>query len=182
MEPEISSDNQVKEVPLRVIFDETVPKPQTLRLLISVAIYYALVQVLFYFESPIYLWVISFVVVGIFNIIVWGALRDYQFSRFKKAQHIKQISQDNVYFYKCLKTIYGARFRSLFKTEQMLIDERNYDSNNSHQEEHETVGGDKAGGDIDNHQEANEANNSSSNDSGNIANPPKEEPVPEPEV
>ena len=80
----MNSESKIKEESLRVIFEETVPKPNTLRLLISVGIYYALFQVLSYYESPIYLWVISLIAVGIINIILWGALREFQYSRFKK--------------------------------------------------------------------------------------------------
>ena len=84
MEPDNNSESKTKEESLRVIFDETVPKPNTLRLIISVAIYYSLVQLLDYYESPIYLWVISFIAVGIINIVIWAILREFQFSRFKK--------------------------------------------------------------------------------------------------
>ena len=80
----MNSESKIKEESLRVIFEETVPKPNTLRLLISVGIYYALFQVLSYYESPIYLWVISLIAVGIINIILWGAIREFQYSRFKK--------------------------------------------------------------------------------------------------
>ncbi len=80
----MNSESKIKEESLRVIFDETVPKPNTLRLIISVAIYYALVQVLFSYDSPIYIWVISFIGVGVVNIMLWSALRELQYSRFRK--------------------------------------------------------------------------------------------------
>jgi hypothetical protein len=85
MESEEGSGEKVKKDPIREVFDELVPKPWIMRFFISIIFYSIFFQVLKYYDAQVFVWVISLVVSAVFNIIVWGILREYQFSRFKES-------------------------------------------------------------------------------------------------
>ena len=75
--------NVNKEEALREVFEETVPDHGVIRFLIYVFLYFLLTDFLFTYESPIYMWIISFITLAAFNILVWRIIRNYQFTKFK---------------------------------------------------------------------------------------------------
>ena len=83
MESEKGSDDKIEKDPMREDFDEVVPKPWVLRFFISVILYSILFQILKYYDVKVFVWAISLVVMAVFNIFVWGLLREYKFSKFK---------------------------------------------------------------------------------------------------
>jgi len=84
MESEKGSDEKIEKDPMREVFDEVIPKPWALRFLISVILYSILFQILKYYDVKVLVWVIYLVVMAVFNIFVWGLLREYKFSKFKE--------------------------------------------------------------------------------------------------